>query len=568
MLRCLGAKRPLVFTIYLVQAIGLGLIAAALGSLLGAATQLLLPKLLHGILPLDVRVNLEPAVLLAGVGIGVGVSVLFALRPLLEVRLISPLQAIRKAYEMDTKPPRDPWRLVALGLLAAGVLALSMNRNDDPKVGLVFAAAIGVSVLVLTLAARLVVFVARGLTARRQARERWPYVMRQGFANLHRPRNQTRAVVTALGFGVGLLATLYLVQANLLRQVSFSTAKTVGRPNMAFIDVQSDQAEGVQKTIRDAGHPVVQAVPIILMRVAGVNGRTAKQIAADTGARRPANWTLRRDYRSTWRDSIVPSEKLVKGRWWSGRGEGVADSTGTMVYPVSLTLDVANDMHVTRGSRIDWDVQGQQVATRLVAIRDVDWARFEPNFFVVFSSAALAHAPASWVILTRIDDAGQRAVLQRAIAERYSNVLAFDVALIQRTVERILGKVAIAVRFMAAFSLVTGALVLLGAVSAGRLQRIREGALLKALGATRRQLSRILLTEYLSLGALSALVGIGLATLGAWGFVHFVLTLDFALPWASLGVVFLATALLVTVIGLTASREVFRRTAMDVLREV
>ncbi|HEY2807135.1 MAG TPA: FtsX-like permease family protein [Gemmatimonadales bacterium] len=567
-LRCIGARRPLIFAIYLTQAVGLGLVAAALGSMLGAGIQLVLPQLLKGILPLDVRVSLEPQVLLAGIGIGVGVSVLFALRPLLEVRLVSPLQAIRKAYESEAALPRDPARLAALGLLAAGVLLLCMMRNADPKVGVIFALAIGASVLILTLTARLIAWTARKITTRKRARERWPYVLRQGLANLHRPRNQTRAVLTALGFGVGLLAALYLVQSNLLRQVSLTTMKTAGRPNLVFIDIQPDQAAGVRQTVLDAHAPVLQAVPIIPMRIAAINGRTVQQLRADTGARRPASWTLRRDYRSTFRDTLINSEKLTKGALWHGNGAGKPDSTGTMVYPMSLSTDVATDLHVDVGDRITWDVQGQQVATRVMALRDVDWARFEPNFFAVLSSAALDRAPSSWVVLTRIDEAGRRALLQRAVAEKYSNVIAFDVAAIQQTVERIFNKVALAVRFMAGFSLATGALVLLGAVSAGRIQRIREGALLKALGATRRQLSRILLAEYLALGGLAALVGIGIASLGAWSFVHWVLKLDFAIPVLPLGAVFLATAALVAVVGLTASREVFRRTAMEVLRDV
>jgi putative ABC transport system permease protein len=375
-------------------------------------------------------------------------------------------------------------------------------------------------------------------------------------------------VVTALGFGVGLLAALYLVQANLLRQVSFTTARTAGRPNLVFIDIQPDQADGVQRTIREAGDPVLQAVPMVPMRITEVNGRGVQRLRTDSAARRPASWTLRREYRSTWRDTMVGSETLVQGAWWHGRGEGVRDSAGTMVFPLSLSTDVASDLHVGIGDRITWDVQGQPVVTRVVVLREVDWRRFEPNFFAVFSTAALEHAPCMWVVLTRVDDAGRRALLQRAIAERFSNVIAYDVALIQQTVERIFKKVAIAVRFMASFSLITGGLVLLGAVAAGRLQRIREGALLKALGATRRQLSRILLTEYLALGALSALVGVGLATLGAWAFVHWVLTLDFTLPVLSIGAVFVGTAALVAVVGLTASREVFRRTAMEVLRDI
>jgi putative ABC transport system permease protein len=246
----------------------------------------------------------------------------------------------------------------------------------------------------------------------------------------------------------------------------------------------------------------------------------------------------------------------------------VTDSAGVAVYPMSLSSDVAADLRVRIGDRIAWDVQGLRVETRVVVLREVDWARFEPNFFAVFSSAALAKAPATFVVLTRVEESGRRALLQRAVAERFPNVIAFDVALVQNTIQRIFSKVAIAIRFMAALSLTTGALVLLGAVAAGRLQRIREGALLKTLGATRRKLTRILLTEYVALGSLAALVGVGLAVLGGWAFVHWVFKLPYAVPVPSLVAVLLATAVMVALVGVTASREVFRRTAMEVLRDV
>jgi len=207
------------------------------------------------------------------------------------------------------------------------------------------------------------------------------------------------------------------------------------------------------------------------------------------------------------------------------------------------------------------------VPTVVVALRAVDWARMEPNFFAVFSSAALEHAPRSSVVLTRVDDAGARGRLERAVSEHYPNVTGLDVALLESTVERVLSRISLAIRFMAAFSLATGALVLLGAVTAGRLERIREGALLKTLGATRRQLTRILLAEYTSLGLLAGLVGIGLAAAGGWAMVHWVFDLTFALPALPLLGVLAITAALVAVVGIAASREVFRKTAMEVLRE-
>jgi putative ABC transport system permease protein len=562
-LRCLGVGRPRVFAIYLVQAAALGLAAACAGAALGVAVQFLVPSLLHGVLPLDVRVRPEPRAWLAGLGIGLVVAVLFALRPLLEIRLVSPLQALRRPFEGgpgSPQRPRDPWRPAAFGALAVGVSALAMAQAERPEVGLGFAVAIGLAIGTLTLAARLAIRLARRATLTGTAGARWPYVVRQGVANLHRPRNQTRAVVIALGFGVALLATLYLVQGNLLGQVQFTALATRGRPNLVFLDVQPDQEAGLDSLIRAGGHALLAQVPIVPMRIAAINGRAVRALLRDTAAPRPAPWALRREYRSTYRDTATASERVVRGAWWHGRGAGPP-------YPVALSTDIAQELHTGLGDRIDWIVEGESVATRVVALREVDWERFEPNFFAVFPSAALEATPHSTVVLSRADAAADRARLQRAVTKRFPNVTSFDIALVREAVERVLARVSLAIRFMAAFSLATGALVLLGAVAAGRLERIREGALLKTLGATRRQLTRILLSEYVALGLLAGLVGIALSVAGAWAMAHFVFELRFSLPAWPLLALLGATAALVAIIGLAASRDVFRKTAVEVLRE-
>ncbi len=558
-LRCLGASRPLVFAVYLMQAVSLGLVAAMGGAALGVAVQLLLPSLLRGVLPVDVTVSLVPPAILSGLGIGVAVALLFALRPLLDVRLVPPLQVLRRAFEPEQRAARDPWRLAAFGALAIGIFALAMAQADRPRVGVGFAVAIGLAIGVLELAARVAIWVARRGSRLATATGRWPFVIRQGVANLHRPRNQTRTVVVALGFGVALLATLYLVQANLLGQVRFTILRTEGQPNLALIDVQPDQEAGVTALVRGGGHPVLQQVPIVPMRIAAINGKLVDPLIRDPAERRPV-WPLRREYRSTYRDTATSSERLVAGAWWRGRGDGPP-------WPVALSTDIAQELRVRLGDRIDWTVQGAAVPTRVAVLREVDWARMEPNFFVVFSTASLERAPHSTVVLTRVDDAAERARLERAVSERYANVTSLDVALLEATVRRVLSRVSLAIRFMAAFSLATGALVLLGAVAAGRLERIREGALFKTLGATRRQLTRILLSEYAALGLLAGAVGVGLSVGLGWAMMHWVFDLKFALPALPLALVLAITAAMVAAVGIAASREVFRRTAMEVLRE-
>ncbi len=140
---------------------------------------------------------------------------------------------------------------------------------------------------------------------------------------------------------------------------------------------------------------------------------------------------------------------------------------------------------------------------------------------MVFSAGALERAPQSFVLLTRVDDPAARGRFQRDLAERYANVTTLDLAAIQQVLERLIGRVSLAIRFLALASLAAGAVVLAGATAASRLQRIREAVLLKTLGASRRQLLRIALAEYLALGLLAAVAALGLATAAGWGLARF-----------------------------------------------
>jgi putative ABC transport system permease protein len=196
----------------------------------------------------------------------------------------------------------------------------------------------------------------------------------------------------------------------------------------------------------------------------------------------------------------------------------------------------------------------------------VDWARFEPNFFVVFAPGVLESAPQTLVILTRVPDAAERGALQRRLAERLPNVTSLDLSNLQATLERLLDRVVLAIRFMAFFTLATGALVLVGALATSRFQRVREGALLRTLGATRAQLLRIVLSEYLSLGGLAAVVSLGLAGVAGWALARYVFDGRFSLPWLPLVGLGAAVVGLTVVVGLANSRDVLRRPPLEVLR--
>ena len=553
-LRCLGATSRQVMTIYVTQATAMGVLGAAIGAALGVAIQFLLPSMMRGLLPVDVTVRLEPSAILMGMALGLWIALAFALRPLLALRRVSPLQALRSTSQpVRTRGRwRDMPRLVVNGLIVVSVVGLAATRARSLQQTLGFSVAIGVSIFALGLSAMLL-----SGAARRTLRSRWPYVVRQGVANLYRPGNQTRSVVLSLGFGAFLVTTLYLVQTNLLAQ--FRRLELASRGNLVFFDVQDDQLPGVDSVARGHGDEVLEEVPIITMRVAAVNGTPVAEMLKDT-TRRGENWTLRREYRSTYRADATPSEKIVAGRWFGGGAHGPP-------YEVSLEKDLANSMHVGIGDTITWNVQCVTVLTRLTSLREVNWQRFEPNFFAVFEPAALEHAPQTFALLLLAKGDTAIARLQSDVVRRYPNVASVDLSLVQRTVGNISRRATLAIRFLAVFSLAMAIPVLFGAISATRRERVREGVLLKTLGATRRQITRILFSEYALLGVLGSLTGILLAYIAAWLLVHFV----FERPFEPAGGAAAIAGLLVLMtvgIGLLAGRDVFRETPMAALREV
>jgi putative ABC transport system permease protein len=289
----------------------------------------------------------------------------------------------------------------------------------------------------------------------------------------------------------------------------------------------------------------------------------ARKRGAPQGQSGRAGWALTREYRSTYRDTVTSGEKIVSGNWFSQAAlDGKSDTT-----EMSFEKDVADELRVKLGDIVTWNVQGVEIPARVTSFREVTWTRFEPNFFAVFPSAALKAAPKQHVLLANVAGANTIAVLQRDIVTRYPNVSSIDLTLIKETVQRIVSKVSAAMRFMALFSLAMGIPVLFSAVAATRRDRIREGVLLKTLGATRGQIIRILLAEYTLLGLLGSLTGLLLAIGGGWAVTHYVFEASYS-PALLPALAIAGLMLFLTVsIGLLAGRDVFKETPMSALRD-
>jgi putative ABC transport system permease protein len=551
-LRCLGAKGGRAFRVFLAQAAGLGAAAAALGAALGVGVQLLLPDLLGGFLPVSTDFEVSWPAVGGGLAVGTGAALLFALLPLLQVRGVSPMRALR-ADVADGEEARANRGLRGgvWALIAAGTAGFSVQLAPDWRLGLGYAGGVVAVFALLALLAAGIVRAARAFEL-----PALPYAWRQGLANLHRPGNQTRLLVGVLGFGTFLILTLLLAGRTLREQLQ--VADQAGRPNIVLFDVQPDQVEGVAQTVRKQDLPVLDTVPIVPMQLDSVKGRSIEEIKAAGDD----EWAHAHDFRATYRDHLIDSERITAGAFVrQKRDYGPGD-----VVPISVEQDIAGDLDVGLGDTLTFDVQGVPITARAASLRKVDWQRVQTNFFMVFPPGALAEAPQTYAVLSRAGSEAASAGLQQAVARQFPNVLAIDLSLVLEVFNRLFGRLAQVMRFMALFSVLTGLVVLAGAVSASRYQRAEESVLLKTLGGRRRQVFQIMLAEHLLLGLLAALAGLVLSVGAAWALAYFVFEAPLALAPRAMALVGAAVPALTAGIGLWNSRGLYARPPMEVLR--
>ncbi|WP_266364109.1 ABC transporter permease [Tellurirhabdus rosea] len=547
-LRCLGASGRQAFLIYLIQTSLMGLLGAVLGTALGTAVQFALPEVFSGFLPVEVSVAISWKAVAQGILTGLVVAVLFALLPLLMVRKISPLRTLRTDYQEDVSS-RDPLRWLVYTLIAAFVTGFAWWQTRDWKLALGFTVGLGITFAVLTVFGLLLMWLVR-----RFFPVSWSYVWRQSLANLYRPQNQTLILVISIGLGTFLIATLYLVQSLLLGRVQLSGSGQ--QPNMVLFDIQNEQKAGVQQLVRENKLPILQSVPIVTMRLAEINGRSVEELQADTSAKIP-DWALTREYRVTYRDSLIVSEKMAEG--------GAPRQEAGTIY-ISLEDAYLKRIKGKLGDTLTFNVQGALVPTVVGGTRQIDWNRVQTNFLVVFPNGVLEQAPQFHVLMTRVGSTEQSAAFQRQLVQQYPNVSAIDLGLILRTIDEILDKISFVIRFMALFSIITGLLVLGSSVVISKYQRVQESVLLRTIGASRRQILLITAIEYLLLGLLAALTGIGLSLAGSWALAHYVFESPFNPTYGPLALVVLVVTTLTVVIGLFNSRDVLVRPPLEVLR--
>lgn len=550
-LRCLGASGRKAFYVYLVQVAGIGLLGAVLGATLGSLIQKLLPWVTRDLLPIEnVSTDFSAMSALQGVLLGVSVAILFALLPLSGILQTSPLRTLRASYGEQERVNR--WlRWGVYALIALAIFGFTWWLIRDWKETLFFIGGMAAAFLLLYGVALLMM-----VLLRRYFPKNWSYVWRQGIANLFRPENQTVLLVVTIGLGTMLLSTLFLTQNLLLKQVEFSGSGN--QPNMILFDIQTTQKDSVAGMVRAHGMPVLQQVPIVTTRVETIDGMTKMQDEADTLNKR-RDWVWDREYRVTFRDSLIDSEELVEGQWTGVHQPG-------QPVKISISDNLQEAMKAKIGSKIVFNVQGARLETEVGSVRKVNFNRIQTNFLVVFPAGVLEAAPQFHVVVSRVNSAEQSAAFQSELVRQFPNISAIDLTQILKSVDEVLKKVSFVIRFMALFSILTGLLVLLSSIYQGKFARVRESVLLRTLGASRKVILRIISLEYLLLGALACLAGVGLSVAGAWALARFAFKIPFEPEWLPLGITFFVITIITVLIGLANSREVVRKPPLEVLR--
>ncbi len=558
-LKCVGTTSPQVLAIYMTQVLLLGVAGSALGVALAAGVMAAVPAFVGDLTELmKVDFGLTATAVLQGFAIGLLVSILFSLVPLLEVRHVKPSLLLRQDVPASAGIDWLKWTVTAG--VAAALVAVAAWQAGSLEVGLMLSGGFVAIAFVLHLAGAGLV---RAVQPLRYAKS---FALRQAVLHIARPGNQTRVILLAVGLGAFFILGVRTLQANLLRDFAIQAGPEA--PDLFLIDIQQDQRDRLAAFL-DASNgsaPAAKIIPTLRARVVAVQGREMDLDSYEEVRGRG----LAREYTVTYRPALEANEELIEGQWWGDEPmQGEAE-----VSIEERFSDRDTDGNFRMGSRINvgdqmrFDVLGRIITARVTSVRRVDWQDFRAGgFMFVFRPGTFDRAPHTYIsALQGPRDPDARARMQAELVAQFPNVSVIDLREILETVQAIVNNVTLAVTVVGALVLVSGGLILVGAVSMTKFRRVYEAAILKTLGASSKLIATMLVLEYGVLGAIAGTVGALGAIVLSWAVARYALEM----PWqATPGITItgiVATSLLVAVIGVLASFDVLRHKPLATLR--
>jgi len=478
MMRCLGATQADLMGIHAWQFVALGLAACMIGGLVGYGAQAVLATWLATLFTVTLPFP-GPMPALRGVVIGFVLLLGFTLPPLLRLRNVSTLRVLRRDLAAA-----EPASAAAFALGLAVLSALIVWQAGDVKMGSI---ALGVFAAALAVAALAGYAMIRAIARMRGAASGpWRY----GLANLRRRTGASLVQVMALGLGLMAMLMLTLVRTELISRWQQSMPKDM--PNRFAINIQTDQLPGVKQYFGGLGMTTPDLYPMIRGRLLTINDRA---VTGRTYSDERASRLAEREFNLSWAERARPDNKIVAGKFWA---PGDADPQ------FSVEEGIAQSLAIKLGDTLSFDVAGSKFSAKVTSLRKVDWDSFKPNFFVIASPQLLKGYPASWITSFHLPSGREEVVTQ--FVKRFPNVSVIDLSAIMAQVQRITDQVSRAVEFVFLFAIAAGLVVLFAAIVSTQDERIFEGAILRTVGASRRQLAVLQLAEFLTIGLLSGVI--------------------------------------------------------------
>lgn len=550
-MKALGATGSRVFAVYLTQVLALALFGGVIGAIFGAALPYLVTWIFGAIIPLPIEASFHPGELALALLYGLLTALVFALWPLGRAHDV-PVGALFR----DAVAPQPSWprrRYIALTALAAAALAtLAIALAFDRRVAMIYVVtAAAVFALLRLVAAGLM------LIARRAPRAR-STTLRMAITNIHRPGALTPTIVLSLGLGIALLVTVIEIDGTLRKQ--FMAALPDKAPSFYFLDIPADQATRFETFVKErAPDTKFEEVPMLRGRIISANG-----IAAENLKPKPdAEWVLQSDRGLTYSNRIPEGSRLAEGEWWK------PDYSGPPL--VSFEKRIAEGLGLKLGDPVVVNVLGRNITARIANLRLVDWQSLGINFVMVFSPNAFAGAPHTHLATLTYPGGGspeQESAIIKSVADTFPTVTTVRVKDALDAIGSIIANLVLAIRAASAVTLLAAALVLGGALAAGHGHRVYDAVVLKVLGATRLKLLSAYVTEYLLLGAATALFGMISGSLAAWLIVTNLMNLRFAwLPLPAIAAALGAVAVTVA-LGLIGTFTALGRKPAPVLRNL
>jgi putative ABC transport system permease protein len=559
-LKCLGARSGQVLRIYLAQTLALGLAGGVLGVAFGMLVQRAFPALIGRFFPVPPHMGLDLVPAAQGLAIGILTTLLFTLPTLLGIREIRPAVIFRREMADARRDWLRRWSrsrqalataaaiLVGIGLIAAWLAGSTLR--DSLRIGAYFAGGLLVSLLAIAAVAWVLL---RGLRLLMRGSGRaLPVALRQGIANLYRPGNHAQTVLVTLGTGVMFTLTVYLVQHAVLTDMMQNAPP--GMANVFMLDIPGAQGQALLDLLkRQKG---IETAPEILssvaVRLVSIDGVPVEKMRLQEWGRR----FLRT--RSVTTAPARPREtEILSGAWWDGH---------PATPQVCASEEAARILHLKAGMALDWTAWGRTLHSNLACIERTDSVRMTARFEFIFSPGSLDGFPAIYYGSVRVRPRDV-AAMQRAIYEKMPTITVINMADVLEIVQQVVDQIALVVRFVSAFTIVAGAIILASSVAGTRFGRVREVVILKTLGATRRRVAGIFSMEFLVLGGAAGLLGSALATGFTALVVKRLLKADFHFdPAADLFSIAL-TALVAVAAGWLASYRILGQKPLEVLRD-